>query len=103
MSAVGQTGNALVEQKISASSPKPDICALLSTRPSSALSSRRERAKLRSLSFDCVISRRKAVDQKLSRLVRVPNGTLWSNDRSNTQVRLCPSIALFPAPLPTGP
>jgi hypothetical protein len=31
-----KTGSALVEQKISASSPKPDICALMSTRPSHA-------------------------------------------------------------------
>jgi hypothetical protein len=31
-----KTGSALVEQKISASSPKPDICALMSTRASYA-------------------------------------------------------------------
>jgi hypothetical protein len=32
-----KTGGALVEHKISASSPKPDICALMSTRPSPTL------------------------------------------------------------------
>jgi hypothetical protein len=31
-----KTGGALVEQKICASSPKPDICALMSTRASDA-------------------------------------------------------------------
>src|ERR1700736_6108369 len=36
MSQLVKTGNALIEQNISAKPPKPEICALMSTRPNSA-------------------------------------------------------------------